>query len=63
MDNFIKKTYLEKRHTYMSVGCECCVLSGRVPCVGLITRSGESYRVLCAWAWSWSIDNGEALAH
>jgi hypothetical protein len=31
----------------MSVPCECCVLSGRGLCVGLITRPEESYRV-CA---------------
>jgi hypothetical protein len=31
----------------MSVFCECCVLSGRVLCVGLITRPEESYRVWC----------------
>jgi hypothetical protein len=29
----------------MSVCCECCVLSGRGLCDGLITRPGESYRV------------------
>ena len=29
----------------MSVSCECCVLSGRGLCVGLITRPEESYRV------------------
>jgi hypothetical protein len=27
----------------MSVCCDCCVLSGRGLCVGLITRSEESY--------------------
>jgi len=27
----------------MSVCCKCCVLSGRGPCVGLITRPEESY--------------------
>jgi hypothetical protein len=27
--------------------CECCVLSGRGLCDGLITRQGESYRLLC----------------
>jgi hypothetical protein len=27
--------------------CECCVLSGRGLCVGLITRPEESYRVWC----------------
>jgi hypothetical protein len=25
----------------MSVSCECCVLSGKVLCVGLITRPGS----------------------
>ena len=27
------------------VSCECCVLSGRGPCVGLITLPEETYRV------------------
>jgi coenzyme F420-reducing hydrogenase gamma subunit len=31
----------------MSVSCECCVLSSRVFCVGLITRPEESYRLWC----------------
>jgi hypothetical protein len=31
----------------MSVSCECCVLSGRGLCVGLITRPEESYRLWC----------------
>ena len=31
--------------TWMSVSCECCVLSGRRLCVGLITRPEESYRL------------------
>jgi hypothetical protein len=31
----------------MSISCECCVLSGRGLCVGLITRPEESYRVVC----------------
>jgi hypothetical protein len=30
---------------WVSVSCECCVLSGRVLGVGLITRPEESYRV------------------
>jgi len=30
----------------MDVCCECCVLSGRGLCGGLITRPGESY-----WRW------------
>jgi hypothetical protein len=29
----------------MSVCCECCVLSGRGLCDGLITRPEESYRL------------------
>ena len=31
----------------MSVCCECCVLSGRGICDGLITRPEESYRLWC----------------
>jgi hypothetical protein len=49
--------------TWMSVCYECCVLSGRGLCVGLITRPEKSYRGWCAWVWSWSLDNEEALAH
>jgi len=30
---------------WMFVCCECCVLSGRDLCDGLITRPGESYRL------------------
>jgi hypothetical protein len=29
---------------WMSVSCECCVLSGRGLCVGLITSPEKSYR-------------------
>jgi hypothetical protein len=29
----------------MSVSCECCVLSGRGLCTGLITRPEDSYRM------------------
>ena len=32
---------------WMSVYCECCVLSCRGLCVGLITRPEESYRLCC----------------
>jgi hypothetical protein len=35
------------RGTWMSVCCECCVLSGRDLCDGLITRPEESYRLWC----------------
>jgi hypothetical protein len=31
----------------MSVSCECCVLSGRGLCVGLVTRPEEFYRLWC----------------
>ena len=31
----------------MSVCCNCCVLSGRGLCDGLITRPEESYRLWC----------------
>jgi len=30
---------------WMCVSCDCCVLSGRGLCFGLITRPEESYRV------------------
>jgi hypothetical protein len=32
---------------WMSISCECCVLSGRGLCDGLITRLEESYRMWC----------------
>jgi hypothetical protein len=38
--------------TRKSVSCESCVLSHRGLCVGLITRSEESYWVWCVWVWS-----------
>jgi len=47
----------------MSVSYECCVLSGRDLCVGLISRPEESYRLWCVWVWSWSLDNAETKAH
>ena len=31
------------------VCCECCMLSGRGLCVGLITCPEESYRLRCVW--------------
>jgi hypothetical protein len=49
--------------TCLSVCCECCVLSCRGLWFGLITRPEKSYRVWCAWVWSWSLDNEEPLAH
>ena len=32
---------------WVFVRCDCCVLSGRVLCDGLITRPEESYRLWC----------------
>jgi hypothetical protein len=32
---------------WMSVCCECCMLSGRGLCDGLITRPEEFYKVRC----------------
>jgi len=48
---------------WIFISCECCMLSGRGLCVGLITRPEESYWVWCVWVWSWILDNEEALAH
>ena len=43
---------------WLSVCCECCVLSGKGLCVGLITRAEESDKVWCV-----VVCNCEALAH
>jgi hypothetical protein len=48
---------------WMSVCYECCVLSGRGLCDGLITRPEESYRLWCVWVWSWSLHNEETVAN
>jgi hypothetical protein len=47
----------------MNVCCECCVMSGRGLCVGLITLPEKSYRVWCVWVWSWILDNEETMVH
>jgi len=47
---------------WVGVCCECCVLSGRGLCDGLITRPGESYRLWCVVVWSRNLVNEEALA-
>jgi len=39
----------------MLVCCECCALSGRGLCDGLITPPEESY-------WLWGVENDEAKA-
>ena len=47
---------------WMFVCCECCVLSGRGLCDGLITRPEESYRLWCVVVWSGNlIKNEEAM--
>jgi len=38
---------IQRGHGWVSVCCECCVLSGRGLCDGLITRPEESYRLWC----------------
>jgi hypothetical protein len=48
----------------MSVCSECCVLSGRGLCFGLITRPEESCRtVVCRCVCSKNVVNEEALSH
>jgi hypothetical protein len=46
---------------WMSVCCECCVLSGRCLCGELITCPEESFRVWCAWVWSCSLEKWGGL--
>jgi hypothetical protein len=47
---------------WMSVSCECCLLSGRGLCEGLIPRPEGSYRMWCVWVWWWGLDSEGALA-
>jgi hypothetical protein len=44
------------------VCCECCVLSGRGLCDGLITRPEESYRPARHCVWSRNLEHEEAKA-
>jgi hypothetical protein len=45
----------------MSVCCECCVLSGRCLCDGLVPRP-ESYRIgVSKSVWSWSLEKWGSL--
>ena len=48
----------------MSVCCECCVLSGRGFCDGLITRPEESYQLWCVVVCDLekNLKNEEAIA-
>ena len=49
---------------WMSVCCECCVLSGRGFCVGLIARPEESHRLWCVVECDLAnLLNEEAMAH
>jgi hypothetical protein len=47
---------------WVSVSCECCVLSGRVLGYGPIPRPEEFYRMWCVWVWSRNF-NSEAWLH
>jgi hypothetical protein len=48
---------------WMFVCCECCVLSTRGFCVGLISRPEESYRLWCVCCvWSINLQNEETIA-
>ena len=48
---------------WMFVCCECCVLSGRGLCDGLITRPEKSYRLWCVVVCDQETSNEEAKAH
>ena len=48
---------------WMSVSCECCVLSGRGLCVRLITCPEETCRAWGVWVWFRNLENEEALTH
>ena len=47
---------------WMFVCCECCVLSDRGLCDGLITRPQKSYRLWHVVVWSINLENEEAKA-
>jgi len=44
---------------WMFVSCDCCVLSGRGLCIGLISLTDCG---VYNWVWSWILDKDEALA-
>ena len=47
LPSYIKAISHFPPRTWMSVTCECCVLSGRGLCDELITHPDESYRLWC----------------
>ena len=48
---------------WMSVSCQCCLLSSKGLCVWPITRPEESYRLwVCPCVWSRNLSNEAALA-
>jgi hypothetical protein len=46
---------------WISVCCECCMLSGRGVYDEMITRPEESYRLWCVVVWSRNLVNEETL--
>jgi hypothetical protein len=44
----------------MSVSCECCVLSGRGLCDGLVPHPEKSYRAWCVSKCDREVSNNEA---
>ena len=48
---------------WMPLACECCVLSRRNLCVGLITPTEESYWLWRGWVWLYVLYNEKALAY
>ena len=47
---------------WISLSCQCCVLSGRGLFDGSIARPGEAYRLSCVQVYSWNLNDEEALA-
>jgi len=49
--------------TFMSVSCECCVLSGRDHYDGLIACPEEFYWMWCVWVCSLNVKDEEIWTH
>jgi hypothetical protein len=45
---------------WISLSCECCVLSGRGLCDGPIPLPEEPYRGWCVWVWARNLNNEKA---